>query len=261
MDWSYIQQLTDNKLFVAVFAGIGGGILTKVFTFYGNRLKTLEYNVSHERIGISANDAVFGDVRVTWQGRELPNLFLSTATLKNMTNQDYSNLEFKVFSGQGTDLLNQSTEITGTTYTLNFTEKYASSIQVAQGAEPTHEQFNTLHSAREFLIPTLNRGQQVVVSFLTTSANGNNPSIWLDTLHQGVAVKYRPLENHVFGVPLRLTLPIGLIACFIVLVLSSFFISEAWIAGLVCMMVGLSGQAIGALCYRLHRFITKILIG
>lgn len=262
MDLSYIQQLTDNKLLVAVLSGIGGGIITKVVTFYSSRLKTLEYNVSHERIGLSADDAIFGNVRVSWQGNELPNLFVSTATLKNMTTQDYSNLEFKVFAGQGTLLLNQYTEITGTSYILNFTEKYASSIKIEPGDTPTPEQFSLWHDSREFLIPTFNRGQQVVVRFLlTTVGNAPGPSIWIDTMHQGVVVKFRPTENHVFGVPVRLALPIGLSACFVILVLSIAFISEAWIAGSVCMMAGLFGQPIGAVFYRFYRAASKILVG
>ena len=69
----------------------------------------------HERVGISAQDAVFGDVVVNWHNTPVVNLYLTTVTLENTTVTNFTNLEFKVFTGTETLLLNERGEIENTT--------------------------------------------------------------------------------------------------------------------------------------------------
>jgi len=71
--------------------------------------------VVHERVGISAQDAVFGDVVVNWHNTPVVNLYLTTVTLENTTVTNFTNLEFKVFTGTETLLLNERGEIENTT--------------------------------------------------------------------------------------------------------------------------------------------------
>ena len=99
------------------------------------------------------------------------------------------------------------------------------------------------------------------VVVLTTVQNGiNGPSVWLDILHEGVQVQFRQTVPQVHGVPIRLALSIGLITCLVVLVLSGMFISEAWVAAVICMICGLFAQIIGAFIYRVFRLLKALVV-
>ena len=64
------------------------------------------------------------------------------------------------------------------------------------------------------------------------------------------SVQYRPVVPQIHGVPTRTAIAIGLLACVAVLVLSSIMLSEPWAAALVCLLVGLFAQSVGAFIYR-----------
>ena len=147
-------------------------------------------------------------------------------------------------------------------YVPLFTEEFKRSIDVPTGQDPTTEQVNIYHHNREFLIPTLNRGQKVLTRFLVTVANANSaPSIWMDTLHPGIKLKYRPNQNHFLGIPVRITLPLGLAICFIVVIVSAIYLTEVWSASIICMVVGLFAQILAAIIYRFSKKIYNVFLG
>lgn len=255
-----IQQLLDSKALVSGISILAGALLGNFIAVYRGRIKVLEYTVTHDRIGLSANDAIFGNVRVTWQGHEVTNLYSSVVTVINGTTADYTNLKLKVYTGN-TLLLTERTEIAGTTHVLKWTPEYAAQLQIPAGGVPTDQQYNTHRHSREYLVPVLNRGQRAVMHFLTTVPNQNEtPEIWVDLLHPGAQIEFRLLTQQIHGVPVRLALPLGLLASLFVLVALSFLVSEVWAAALIAMVVGLVAQSIGAWIYRAFRFIKRIVL-
>jgi hypothetical protein len=84
--------------------------------------------------------------------------------------------------------------------------------------------------------------------------------VWLDLLHSGVRVQYKPMLPRVHGVPVRVALSIGLITCLVVLVLSSVLLAEAWAAGLICLVAGLFAQSVGAFVYRVLSFAKALVV-
>lgn len=245
-----IQQLADSKSVISLVSLVGGGLLGNLIAVLRNRVKTLEYTVTHDRIGLSADDAVFGSIRVTWQHHEVTNLFSSTVTLDNQTTKDFANLNIKVYTGD-TLLLAERTEIADSAYGLRWTDEFQKALHVEPGSQPTDAQFKTYHHSREYNIPVLNRGKRAVFRFLTTVPNATvAPSVWLDLLHTGVRVQFRPTLPRVHGVPVRVAASLGLIGCLVALVASSVFLTEPWAVGLVCLLVGLFAQSIGAFIYR-----------
>lgn len=257
-----ISVLFENKPLISTLLLIGGGFVGALLATLRNRLKTLEYTVTHDRVALSADDAVFGSVKATWQGHEVTNLFTSTVTLENSTSRDFVDLKFKVFTGEDTLLLTQYTEIPGTTYALNLTHDYEVAIEVPAGQQPTDHQFWLFRHNREFIAPVLNRGQKALVRFLTTVPQGNDgPAIWLDILHPGTKVRFRPSVAQIHGVPVRIALRVGLGACVAVLILSSLYVSAVWVAALLCMVVGLFAQSIGAFTLRAFRSIKYAVVG
>ena len=254
------QQLLDSKLLVSGISILGGALLGNFIAVYRSRIKVLEYTVTHDRIGLSADDAIFGNVRVTWQGYNLTNLYSSVVTVINGTTVDYTNLRLKVYTGS-TLLLSERTEISGTTHILHWTPEYAASLQVVAGGAPTEQQLNTYRHSREYHVPVLNRGQRAVMHFLTTVPNQNEtPAAWVDLLHPGAQIQFRLLTQQIHGVPVKLALPLGLLASLAVLLAVSYLLTEVWAAAVIAMVVGLIAQSIGAWIYRAIRFVKQLIL-
>lgn len=261
MSLSEIQAFFDNnKALLALVSAIGGGILTGIVAFLRNRIQLLEYTVTHDRVGVAGDDSVFGSVRVTWQGHEVTNLFISVVTLENRTQQDFVNLKFKAFTSD-TLLLTQFTELPGTSFILSHTPEYEQAMLVAPGHQPTEAQMNRYRHEREYLAPVLNRKQKAVIRFLTTVTNpANGPAVWLDLLHPGLRVQYKPSVPQIHGVAVRTALSVGLIACALIVALSGIFMANPWGIALICMISGLFAQSIGAFLYRAARFALRVFL-
>lgn len=254
-----LQSLLENKAVISVLSIVGGTLMGTVATVLRSRLKVIEYTVAHDRIGLSADDAIFGSIRVTWQGVDLTNLYSSVVTVENSTSTDFTKLRLKVYTGN-TSLLNERTEIPGTTYVLKYTPEFAAETAVLPGATPTEAQFDLYHHNREYIVPVFNRGQRLILHYLTTVPNSSDgPSVWVDLLHQGAQISFRPLLHQVHGVPIKLALPLGLLACLVVLVLSSLYVEQPWVAASIAMTFGLVAQSIGAGIYRGARFLLRML--
>lgn len=255
-----LQQLLDSKLLISGISILGGTLLGNFVAVYRSRIKVLEYTVTHDRIGLSANDAIFGNVRVTWQGHEVTNLYSSVVTVINGTTVDYTNLKLKVYTG-ATLLLTERTEISGSTHVLSWTPEYATRLSVPADGVATDQQLDLHRHSREYQIPVLNRGQRAVMHFLSTVPNANDgPGVWVDLLHPGAQIQFRQLTPQIHGVPIRMAIAIGLPTSLLVLVGVSLIVDEVWAAATIAMVVGLFAQSVGAGIYRAARFIRKIIL-
>lgn len=109
-------------------------------------------------------------------------------------------------------------------------------------------------------MPVLNRGQRVVLTYLTTVPNPTDgPAVWVDMLHSGVTLRFRPSLPQIHGVPVRMALPVGLVACLAVIVLVSLSGARTWLAAAICMVAGLIAQSIGAALCRVAKFVRQII--
>lgn len=249
--------LLNSKLSLFVLGGLLGGLLTHL----RRRVRTLEYTVHHDRVAIAADDNVFGAVRVTWQGHDVTNLFTSTVTVHNTTQNDYENLKLTAYTADDTILLTQFTQVPGTSYILRFSAEFEAQLNIPDGQQPTEQQLETYRHRREYVVPVLNRGQTAVIRFLTTVPPGRNgPSVWVDMLHAGLRITYRPNIPHVHGVPLRYALWAGLVASVAALVFSGLFVANVWLAASLCLLVGLAAQLVGAHIYRFFRFLWRLTV-
>lgn len=254
-----LSQLIDNKAILSLLSAIIGGFIGNLIAVLRARVKTLEYSVTHDRVAVSADDAIFGSIRVTWQNVNVTSLYSSRVTLENPTGSNFTNLKIKVFTTD-TLLLGERTEISGTSYSLRWTDDLQEQLRVAAGETPTQEQFRIYNHLREYTIPVLNRAQRVLMTYLTVPTGSQSPIISLDLLHEGVRVQHRAVVPHVHGVPVRVAVASGLVTCIAVLVLSSLFLAEPWAAATVCLATGLFAQSIGAFLYRGFRLIKSVVL-
>jgi hypothetical protein len=245
-----LQALLDSKLFISLASAIGGGILTRIFSLLKGKIQTLEYTVRHDRVGLSVEDAIFGSVKATWQGYELTNLFSSIVTLENNTTKDFKNLVIKAYTGDS-QLLNERVEIQGSTYIPVHTTAFKTATHVEPGEQPADWQLNLYRHNREYEVVALNRGQKVVLQYLTTEPNQNNtPSVWLDIQQEGVRAIFKPIVPEVHGIPIKKATPIGIVACLLLLLLVGSQNTSIWVASCITLVAGIFAQRIGALIYK-----------
>jgi len=258
MDLTELRKLIDNKAILSLVCAAGGALLGNLVAVYRARIRILEYTVNHERVALAAEDQLFGTVAVSWQGAPVTNLYVSTVEIQNRTTTDLSALEFKVWTGS-TLLLTERTEMPGTTFVPTYTAGFSQAIQVPADQAPTDAQFNVFRHNREYRIPVLNRGQRALFRYLTTVPGGaEGPSVWLDMLHPGVQVVFRPNAPEILGVAVKLALPLGLLVCLVAVAAVSVFIRQVWLAAVLCVLAGLAVQTIGAFVYKAFRFIKQV---
>lgn len=255
-----IDWILGNKQFLAVLSALGGVLLTVFTQQLLNRRGRFRYSVLHNRVGISTDDAIFGSVKVTWNGNFVPNLFLSTVELTNESMRDFENVVIKVFSND-TLLLSEATEIVGTTHILKWTDEFAAQTQVMPGQQPTQKQFELYYGQRSYLLPVANRGQLIRLSFLNAPKTNNQPSIWLDVLHRGVKLEYGIRHNQTLGIPQPTAGWIGLIiGIFLVVTICSIFYS-VWLCSVISFGYGLFAQIFGALAVKVWRKLQNLFGG
>lgn len=195
-----ITNLLDNKLFIAGTSAIGGLIVAVVAQYLLNKRGVFAYRVFHNHVGLSAEDVIYGSVKVTWNDTPVAHLYLSTVEVTNLSMKDYESVVIRVFSNN-TTLLTQRTATVGSTRLIDFTQEYMKEIAVPDGAQPTEGQFNLYRTQRDYFIPTMNRGQVLRFEFLNAAHSEEQPAISLDILHKGVVCKFQVAKTQIFGVP------------------------------------------------------------
>jgi hypothetical protein len=254
------QWLTSDRL-IPVAAFVVGVLASNLVAVLRNRVRVLTYTVKHDRIGLSADDRIFGNVRVSWSGAELANLWMSTITLDNQTTKDYSRLQIIAYTGEATRLLSVHTSISKTPHIVVHTDAFAAQIAVPDGAVPTAQQWDLYYHRREYRVPVFNRGQQVELKYLTTvTPPAPSPAVWLDAMHEGVRFQYLPNVPRVHGVPVTKAVVVGLVVCIAIVVLASLLATSVWEAAIVCMVAGLGGQQLGAYGYRVYRILKDLIL-
>ena len=164
------MTLLDSRLIVSLVSTGIGAFLMFLIQKIVNKRGLFTYSVRHNKVGVSTDDAVFGTVQVTWKGIPINHLYLSTIELKNESLKDYESVVAKVFATD-TNLLTERSELTGTTRSLQWTEEFSNKLVVESGAQPTQEQWHLYCNQREYLLPTMNRGQVVRLAYLNRRAH------------------------------------------------------------------------------------------
>jgi hypothetical protein len=256
MDWT----IFDNKYITAIAGGISGVALTIITQQILNKRGLLAYCVNHNRIGLSTDDAIFGSVRITWNGNSVDNLYLSTIELKNCSMRDYENVVVRAFSND-TMLLTERTDIADTTRILNWSPDFSQRLTVPEGQVPSASQFQLYQRQREYLIPILNRGQVVHISFLNQAISTKLPTLWLDVLHKGVKLKFRIVHPEFMGVAQPMAALAGVVLGFVFLAIIIAYIKTVWVAALAAFIYGAIAQTPGALFIRIWRSVKQWLGG
>jgi hypothetical protein len=185
---------------------------------------------------------------------------LSTIELINYSMKDYEKVVVRAFTSD-TVLLTERTEIVGTTRIANWTDEFSQQLAVVHGQQPTQAQLELHGMRREYLLPIVNRGQMVRLQFLNAAKTPDGPTIWLDALHKGVKVKFRPARNEIFGVPQPTAVLVGMAIGFLFLALLVKSVPILWLAAFLAFIYGLFAQIPGVLVIKVWRWLRQAIGG
>lgn len=247
-----MTAFVENLWVLGAASGLGGAVLTLTIQLLVAKRGLFTYSVIHNRVGVGADDPTFGDVKVTWNDRPIPHLYISTVEIRNESLRDYTGVVARVWSTT-TQLLTERTEVEGTTHTLRWAPEYAALVAATpeQGALP--DQMAFVYGRRDYLLATMNRGQVVRITFINAANSTNEPSIWVDILHPGVRIDYRVVSQQFWGVPQPAAALIGLVTGVGVIALIAALISSLPLAATLSFLYGVIVVIPGALLIRAWR--------
>lgn len=242
-------------------------VITAVGTLFigklSNRTSKIPCTINSNRIGISANDPILGSISVRYNDIQLRNLHYSVLRIENDSLTDFDNFSFKVYTAEDTLLLNQKTAILDTPYAIPWTDDFAGRMRVPEGGEATQPQLNEYWHSREFNVDVFNRGRILELSFICNKPNDDGgPNIFISSNTKGVAIKYSPnpelIINPIWGVSFRDALPFTTISSLVVFLIVINYIETIWIASLITLIFGLSGNIFGIAILKSWRVLKNI---
>ena len=253
-------EFFSNPYIVFLLGIVGGVITTWITTRILNKRSTFSYSVTHNKIGVSATDPIFGDIAVTWNGSPASNLYLSTLELKNESLRDYENVILATTTAN-TNLLSESTRIADTPFTILWSEDYKARLHVEPGQSAADDQLRLYYAGREYLLPVFNRGQVVTISYLNSAHSDSiGPSIWLSGNIKGAKIKFREPNQEFFGVSAIHGTIVGLVSVLIVL-FPIVSLSNKWLIASVGLTYGFLAPVTGILMIKAFRFVRQAIGG
>ncbi|AMK77834.1 MULTISPECIES: hypothetical protein [Methylomonas] len=255
-----ILQLFQSE-YISIIAGGLGGIVTAWLTQRVlNKRGIFTYSVTHTRVGVTAEDAIFGNVAVSWNGNPVQNLYLSTIEMKNESMNDYENVVVNAFTND-TLMMTEQTQLLDTPNILEWSEKYKNQLHVEPGSNPSEKQWTTYNGQREYIIPIFNRSQSIKITYLNSAKSNEMPSIWLSIAQKGVKLKFRGPQNQILGVPQNQAAFVGVLLGVAVLVALVIFVAELWAVAIAAMTYGLVAQLPGAYAIKAIRRLREAIGG
>lgn len=255
-----ILEIIKSEYLSIIFGGIAGLGTAWLTQRVLNKRGVFSYFVTHNKVGMSTKDEIFGNVSVTWNGNPINHLYLSTIELKNDSLNDYENVVIRTYTDD-TILLTESTQILNTPNIIEWTDNYKKQLRVEDGASATDNQRKIYGGQREYLIPVFNRGQIIRISYLNAANSESIPHIWLAATLKGVKVKFRIPKPLILGVPQPQAAAIGTALGLIGLVPLVMLVENPWLLGLIAIAYGICVTIPGAYGVKLYRVLRETIGG
>lgn len=191
-----ITALLESKLFIALISGAGALIVRGI----AKRRALFTYSAFHQKIIVLDNKNI-GEIKVTLGEDEIPNPYISEIILKNESTNDFENIIFRSYSNNETTLLSEQTVIINKPEILTYTEDFKKQIDPKLSSQETA--LEILHHQREYIIPVLNRGEAIKLTYLSSVKQNSTPSIYVSLKKKGTKLKFiSSMQPHILGVPL-----------------------------------------------------------
>lgn len=231
MDW--------NDLLSKGFYAYAGSVITILYGRWASRTSVIEYKISNLRVGVSVNDAVFGNTEVLHAGNRVGSVTYTTLRAKNSTRKDFSNFRLKVFSDPKNYFANVQGVKNGSLTVFSFSAKCSQDI-AKSGAI----------FCVEYEIPVFNRNEEIEFRVLAVNPHGEAMALaWLSLDEPGMQLKMTSNVEQFWGTPRNTSAIVGLVLTGLLLIPISFYSNShgwpnwsvnllAWLAGSFCLVPG-----------------------
>ncbi|MGR3914338.1 MAG: hypothetical protein OD918_07435 [Gammaproteobacteria bacterium] len=258
LDIATLSTLPDivQKLAWAFMGVVGTYAVTRI----RNRRALFTYTVFHNRIATSGQDRNYGTVKVTLNDAPVERLFLSTLILTNTSAQDFTSVIVHIIA-DNTPLLGAQAAYLENKKIISLTDEYAKKLHVTTDAGATDAQLKLYATARDYLVPVINRGQSLVFEFLNMSEQEGGPKIKIEILHKGVICKYREKPPLFHGEPRGESVLTGIVIGFALVAGIAVFFENLLAASFLSFFLGLAVIWPGAYAVKAYRKIRAWLVG
>jgi hypothetical protein len=257
-----LPDVFRSQLAVSLISLAVGALLMILTTKLLSKRAKLRYSTRIDRLAITADDPIFGSVKVLWRDQPVRNLHMASVEIENTSNRDFENVEFKVYTGKETFLLNERTSIVGTPYIVKWSDGFMGSFTVAPGATPSASQWDIYNHSREYHVPVLNRSQVLQLSyFCTRPGDDAPPTIFVSTQLKGAKLQHQLRSNVVIGVPVEVAAARGLVVAGVVFVVCGLYLRSVWAASGISMLTGLLAHLFGAIEFKAQRWLRNLIAG
>mgnify|MGYP003635070604 FL=1 len=252
-----------ETLIVSLISAIIGALITWFMTRLSSRRARFIYSVTHNRVGISTEDEIFGSVKLIHNGKDVKNLWLSNVEINNTSLRDFQNVPIQIaVKSPSVKLLNQTIRINDS-YPSNvyLDDKYKALISIDKKTGLTEKQKSLYFSTREFNLPNINRGDKIRIMFLVDAEDTSIPELITTINAPGIICKYRPLVN----LPLDLNhtilraIKFGLLISAPSIILIANYFENATYAVLASWILGLLTGSLGFIISKIWDRIRKFL--
>jgi len=153
-----LLNTSGSGIGVSLIALVVGSLLTTITQKLLAKTAKFRYSTNVQKVATSADDPIFGSIRVTWGNNGVRNLYIAEVEIENLSSRDFENADFKVYSEFGTFLLNERSSVEGTPYIVPWSEAFKASLAIEQGGTPTQAQQNAYYHSRDYNLKAFNRG-------------------------------------------------------------------------------------------------------
>jgi len=258
-----LHDILENKLALGLISAVGGIFFATIVQKILCKTARFRYSTNVQRVAVSADDAVFGNVRVTWgNNTAVRNLYIAELEIENCSSRDFENVDVRVYVAPQTLLLNERSSVEGTPYIVPWSDPFKVSIAVAPGAAATEAQQQIYYNSRDYLLKVFNRGQLLRLNYLCTRPNDDVvPELFVSTLLKGTRLSRQDRQRLIYGVTIQIALVRGLIVVTLTVLACGHYLHSVWIGAIVSMIVGLAVIGIGVAEYKMERWVLKLITG
>jgi len=264
------SQVSDEKtlwermrdpLPAAVWA-VAGAIVVHLWRRYRERMVTLRWQVSHQPLGFSSQDVLFGTIEIRYNGNPVHNLFFTLIEIQNDSNSDLTNVDLNFVFNDGSEIRMSHGAVQGSANMLPFAEPFETDLRrfltLQQDDPPKAGLPGTLFRRRDYRVPTLNRGAVVRVGMLVQAQTGQQPFIQVASDHPGLRLVFQAPRSLVLGVNHNLAISIGILAGIAIISgLSVIPIGRAWVIA-AAFAIGCFSALLGAGLVRTLRWLRRV---
>jgi hypothetical protein len=245
-----MSEITRNVSLV--FLGV---LIKHLWERFTNRTTYLQYTVTHQTLGTSVSDKLFGNVQVLHNDVQVENLYFTNIVVENFSSRDIENLTLNIFGDASTSILISYGGVDGSPNHLHFTETYAALSQKTDA-----QSMIVSLGRRDYLAPVMNRDSKISIQLLSTKPHGV-PQVYVSTDHAGLKMKQVSALPVFMGESQKYCAILGSIMALVLCYPIYMYIPNSfdWIKPLSAALLGIFALILGCTVLKTFKIISRVI--